>query len=187
MKYFIRPEKSPLPYWPDESIYFLTDSTFLHYPYFKTDAQKEIILNQIKKIYHNLKIPVSAYSIASNHYHLKIYLEKGLDLAKVKQLLRGGISYEYKKRFGMDHKEMWQNWKVIRVGNEAASHKITGYIIGNLIKHKEVNSFTELKENKFSSCWFTVKSLGEQISYDLICQVIDVDEDKFGVVDVKGF
>jgi hypothetical protein len=66
------------------------------------------------------------------------------------------------------------------------SIKLPG-IIGNLIKHKEVNSFTELKENKFSSCWFTVNSLGEQITHELICSVIDVGEDKFEVVDVGGF
>jgi hypothetical protein len=127
MNKIVGPNKSISPYWPDESIYFLTDSTYLHYPYFKTDAQKEIVLNQIKKIYKNFAIPVSTYSIAANHYHLMIYLEKGLDLAKVKQLLRGGVSFEYRKRIGSAYEEMWQNWKIIRIKNEAAKHKITGY------------------------------------------------------------
>jgi len=36
--------------------------------------------------------------------------------------------------------------------------KVTGYIIGNLLKHKEVGTFNELKQNKFSSFWFTAKS-----------------------------
>ena len=46
--YIIVDDKDP--YWPDNTIYFYTDSAFLHYPYFKTDEQKQIVLDQIKKI-----------------------------------------------------------------------------------------------------------------------------------------
>jgi len=82
--------KEGAPYWPDNSMYFLTDSTFLHFPFFQKEEQKIIVLNQIKKIKTQLEIPVSDYSIAVNHYHIKFYLKNGIDMKKVKQLLRGG-------------------------------------------------------------------------------------------------
>ncbi|OIO08676.1 hypothetical protein CO115_02245 [Candidatus Falkowbacteria bacterium CG_4_9_14_3_um_filter_36_9] len=76
--------KEDSPYWPDNSIYFLIDSTFIHFPYFRIDEQKTIVLNQIKKIKTQLGIPISDYCILTNHYHIKFYLKNGLDLKRVK-------------------------------------------------------------------------------------------------------
>jgi len=179
--------KESEPYWPNNSIYFLTDSTFLHFPYFNSYEQKLIVLNQIKKINKQLGIPVSDYSIAINHYHLKFYLKSGLDLKKVKQLLRGGISYEYKKRYGLPYKEMWQTRKVIRIISEQMNYKVSGYIIGNLLKHKEVSTFEELKQNEFSSYWYMAEKYGDEEIRELVYSVIDVDEDKWGGVDLGEF
>lgn len=172
-------------FWPDNSIYFLTDSTFLHFPYFRTDEQKQIVLNQIKKINIQLGIPVSDYSIAVNHYHIKFYLVNGLDLRKVKQLLRGGISYEYNKEFKKPYREMWQSRKVFWIKNEKMNWLVTGYIIGNLLKHKEVSTFNELKENKFSSFWYMVSKYGEEEARELVGRVIEVEEDAWGEVDME--
>jgi len=149
------------PYWPDNAIYFLTGSTFLHYPYFQSKEQKQVLLNQIKKIKRRLNIPVLAYSIAINHYHLKFYLEKGLYLAKIKQIIHGGTSFEYKRRFNMKYRDMWQSTKVVRIISDEMNWKITGYIICNLLKHKEVSTFDELKQNSFSSYWCTARRHGE--------------------------
>lgn len=134
-----------MPYWPNNTIYFLTGTTFLHYPYFKTLEQKEILLKQLEKVWVKLKISVPVFSIAINHYHIKFYLKDGLNLPKIKQTIHGGTSYEYQKRFKMKYKEMWQSSRVYQVVNEEADWKITGYIAGNLLKHKEVSTFEELK------------------------------------------
>ncbi len=174
------------PYWPDNSIYFLTDSTFIHFPYFSKYEQKMIVLNQIKKIKIQLGIPVSDYSIAKNHYHVKFYLENGLDLKKVKQLLRGGISYEYRKRYELPYKDMWQTRKVIWITSERINWKVSGYIIGNLLKHKEASTFVELKQNEFSSYWYMAKRYGDQEMQELVRSVINVDEDVWGGVDMEG-
>lgn len=176
--------KTENPVWPDNTIYFLTDATFLHFPYFKSDEQKQIVLNQIKKINEQLGIPISDYSIAINHYHLKFYLERGSDLAKIKQLLRGGISYKYKKEYEVAHKEMWQTRKIIRIISERMNWKISGYIIGNLLKHKEVSTFNELKGNQFSSYWYMAQKYGDEEMQNLVRSVIYIDEDVWGVVDM---
>ena len=173
-------------YWQDNSIYFLTGSTFLHYPYFKTSEQKQIVLEQIKKVKNKLKIPVIAFSISINHYHLKFYLEKGLNLAKVKQLMHGGTTFEYKKEYKMKYEDMWQSKKTLVITSDKMDWKTTGYIIGNLLKHKEVSTFEELKNNLFSSYRFTAEKYGDENAQELVRQVIDVSEDIEGEVDFEG-
>ena len=177
--------KESEPYWPNNSIYFLTDSTFLHFPYFRTDEQKQIVLNQIKKINTQIGVPVSDYSIAINHYHIKFYLKNGLDLKRIKQLLRDGISYEYRKRYRLPYKEMWQTRKVIWIASEKMNWKVSGYIIGNLLKHKEVSTFEELKQNRFSSYWYMAKKYGDEEMRHLVYSVIDISEDGRGAINLE--
>ncbi len=172
-------------HWQNNSIYFLTGSTFLHYPYFKTSEQKEIVLKQIKKVKNKLKIPIIAFSIAINHYHLKFYLEKGLDLAKIKQLMHGGLTFAYREKYKMKYEDMWQSNKTLLVTSDEMDWKTTGYIIGNLLKHKEVSTFKELENNLFSSYRFAVKKYGNENIQGLIRKVIDVGEDAEGEVDFK--
>ncbi|MCK5122628.1 MAG: transposase [Candidatus Pacebacteria bacterium] len=172
-------------YWPDNSIYFLTGATFLHYPYFKTSEQKEIVLEQIKKVKNKLKIPIIAFSIAINHYHLKFYLEKGLDLAKVKQLMHGGLTFVYRKKYKMKYEDMWQSSKTLLITSDEMNWKTTGYIVGNLLKHKEVSIFEELKKDPFSSYRFTAEKYGDENIQELIRKVINVSEDVEGEVDFK--
>lgn len=181
-KHYLHLKEAEL-FWPNSSIYFLTDSTFLHFPYFNTADKKQVVLNQIKKINKQLNIPISDYSIAINHFHLKFYLDNGLKLKKVKQLLRGGISYEYRKRHKVPYKEMWQTRKIIVIKPEKMNWKVSGYIIGNLLKHKEVSTFKELKRNRFSSYWHMANKYGDKEMKELVRSVIDVDEDKWGEVD----
>lgn len=163
--------------YPDNTIYFLTGTTFLHYPYFKEDEQKEVLLNQIKKVEEKLKITIPIFSIAINHYHIKFFLEKGLYLPKIKQFLHGGTTYEYKKGFSMKYKEMWQSSKILQVVSDEMDWKITGYIAGNLLKHKEVSTFKELKQSPFSCYRQLIKQYGEELIKGLIYNVIDIKED----------
>jgi len=171
------------PLWPDDTTYFLTGSTFLHYPYFREYEQKQILLNQIKKIEEKLGIDVSAYSIAINHYHIKFFLQSGSLLSKIKQMLHGGTSFAYKKKWEMRYKEMWQSSKIFQVTSEEMDWKVTGYVIGNLLKHREVSTFDELRDNPFSSYYLTAEKYGEEYARDLVYSVIDTSEDEDGMVD----
>lgn len=199
------------PYWPNDTVYFLTGTTCLHYPYFKENEQKQILLTQIKKVeqiidpqlkpndpllkqgrsstglqstVYGTSVHGLIYSIAMNHYHLKFYLKNGLDLARVKQFMHGGTTFEYKKRYKMNYKEMWQSSNVIRIISEEMDWKVTGYIIGNLLKHKEVNTFEELKNNIFSSYMSVVKKYDEEFARGLVYSVIDVNEASGGTINI---
>ena len=174
------------PYWPNQSIYFLTGTTFLHYPYFQEFTQKQIVLHQIQKVKKLIQDTKDEliYSISINHYHLKFYLEDGAMLAKVKQLMHGGTSFEYKKVYPVKHKEFWQDSKVLLVTSDEMDWNVTGYIIGNLLKHKEVNNFDELKECPFSSFKTLLKKYDEEYLKEWVYGVIDVDEDSDGNLDM---
>ena len=178
----------PKTYWPDNTIYFLTGSTFLHYPYFNDFNKKLIVLNQIKKFKEKLNIPKVIYSIAINHYHLKFYLEKGLNLAIVKQYMHGGTTFEYKRKFPntMKYKDMWQSFKTLRITSGEMDWKVTGYIIGNLLKHKEVSKIEELEGNIFTSYDGFVKEWGKETAQDLIYSVIGVEEDSENFISFKS-
>ena len=172
--------------WPDKTIYFITSFTFAHYPCFKTDEQKQIVLNQIKSLKNKFGCLVSAYSIAINHYHLKIYLENGMDIPKIKQYLNGGISFNYNKNFKSKYSEFWQSCKVLNIDPEV-DQRVSGYIAGNLLKHKEVGTFNELLENPFSSYSFMAEKYGEDFAREIVYDVIDIDESAEGDIDNSKF
>lgn len=172
--------------WSGQTEYFLTSSTFLHYPYFREDKQKQIILNKINQLKEILGVDIQAFSIAMNHFHLKFYLEKGQTMKQLKNMLHSGISREYRKQYDVKFKDFWGTSKTYFIKNEEMSWKVTGYIIGNLLKHKEVSTFKELKENPFSSYSLIVKELGEEIAQELVQSVIEINEDAKGIVDMDN-
>jgi len=173
-------------YWADSMEYFLTTSTFLHYPYFKEDIQKQIVLNKIKEIKQVLKVPILAYSIAINHLHLKFYLEFGGTMTKVKNILHSGISREYRKRYKVPYEKFWQSTRIFYVKDDEASWKISGYINGNLLKHREESTFEELENNQFTSFWNFRKVYGDEEARRAIYSVIDIPESAEGEIDMKG-
>ena len=63
--------------------------------------------------------------------------------------------------------------------------KITGYICGNLLKHKEVSTFSELKESPFSSYRYTVEKFGEEFAQMLVRSVINIDESPEGEINLN--
>ncbi len=174
-------------FWPDQTTYFLTDTTFLHYPYFNDFNKKLIVLNQIRKFQEKLNILKVIYSIAVNHYHLKFYLNKGADLAKIKKYMHGGVTFEYKKKFPntMKYKDMWQSSKTLRIISDEMDWKVAGYIIGNLLKHKEVSKIDELEGNPFVSYDDFVKEYGKEAVRDLIYSVINIDENVEGEINLQ--
>ncbi len=162
----------------------MTGSTFLHYPYFKEDAQKQIILNQFKSLKQKFNIPIISCSIAINHYHLMFYLEQGIKLIKIKQLIHGGGSFYYRKSWPVRVKNIWGSSKILVLTSDCSYWQAMGYVIGNLLKHQEATTFQELKNNPFSSYSFAVAKYGGKFCENLVHQVITVPEDAQGFIDL---
>lgn len=172
------PEYSP-------GIYFLTGSTFLHYPYFKDDQDKEILLDQIKKLKKEKGIQICAYSIQMNHYHIIINAKTDTDVALVKQYMHGGTSHRYRLRHKNVYNEIWGTKKTIRVWNEDMYWKIIGYVCGNLLKHRELGTFEELKDSWFSSYGYFARKYGDEMMKEIVYRVIDVDENAENSIEME--
>ena len=84
----------------------------------------------------------------------------------------------------MQYTDMWQSVKVVAIKSEKMNWKVSGYIVGNLLKHKEVSNFEELYQNKFSSYWYLVNKYGEEEIRNLVYGVIDVGEDNWNNTDM---
>jgi len=169
-----------------KGIYFLTGSTFLHYPYFKLEEQKDIVLRQIQKLKKDKGIQICAFSIQMNHYHILFYAKRETDVATVKQYMNGGTSFVYNKIYKKKYTNMWGTMKTIRVWNEQMYWKIIGYVNGNLLKHREVGTFEELYETEFSSYKYFVEKYGHDMMKEIIYKVVDVGESAEGEVGVEG-
>lgn len=163
-----------------KGVYFLTSSTFLHYPYFQDAEQKEIVLNQIKKLKKERDIQICSFSIQINHCHLIFYVKKEKDVTLVKQLMHGGTSYFYRKKYRMKYQELWGTQKIMRIWSNEMYWKIVAYVCGNLLKHREVGTFGELKANPFSSYGHFAEKYGDDFMKEGIYRIIDVAEDADG-------
>ncbi len=170
--------------YPPNSVYFLTGSTFLHYPYFKDLEEKLIVLEAIKKLKKDKKIQICAYSIQINHYHLVFYSRAEKDVAVVKQYMHGGVSHRYTILHGKVQTEFWGTYKIIRIFSQEMYWKIVGYVNGNLLKHHEVGTFDELKRNQFSSYGHFANKYGDEMMKGVVYKVIDIGEGAEGEVDI---
>ena len=126
--------------------------------------KKMIVLNKIKEVERVLGIYIPVFSISINHFHLKFSLEDGRLMTKLKTILHSGISREYRKIYHPPYEQFWQSTKTSYLEDEEDSWKTAGYIIGNLLKHREVSTLKELKENPFSAYSHFVNKYGEEIN-----------------------
>lgn len=174
-------------FWPPNSYYFITCKTFLGEKLFDCYNKKKIILEQIRKAAEELKIPIYAYSIARNHYHILVFLNDYNKLARLKQIINGGSSFLFGQKFEKKTGSIWVDTKTLIVENEASISNVMGYIAGNLLKHGEVKDFGELKCCTFSSYRQLAERYGNETAEDLVKRVILVEEDDYCLPDLKCF
>ena len=172
--------------WPDNSTFFTTSATFLHFPYFRSFEQKQIVLHKIKSLESIPGLEVIAFSVSMNHFHLMTHAGKGILVSKMKSHLHGGITREYRKSFDARYPEIWQGSRTYWIKDEESYWGVLGYVAGNLLKHKEVGSFQELQDCPFSSFSKHVKEIGSVASREIVSAVIAVNETAEGVVDLEG-
>lgn len=155
----------------DDAFYFITGSTFTHTPYFNTEPTKRIILGQINKITRRLPVKLYAYSIACDHYHTLWFVREASDLPKIAQYLQGGSAFLLNKALGRQGR-VWDEYYEIVINKQKVLRRVYGYIIGNLLKHKEARDFTELEKSPFSSFAQTARKIGRNEAIKLVSDVL---------------
>jgi len=166
-------------FWLPNSFYFITSKTFLGAKLFDNYNKKKIIIKQIKKAVNLLDVSIYAYSIAQNHYHVLLYFDDFSKHNKFKQIVNGGSAFLYNKNFPRERiGKMWLDSKSLLIYNQESLFRVVGYIAGNLLKHREVKNFLELKLNPFSSYRQLAKEYGNEVAEDIVGRVIEIKEDE---------
>ncbi|MBU0706967.1 transposase [Patescibacteria group bacterium] len=168
----------------NSAIYFLTGTTYIHYPYFREENQKQIILNRIDGLRNKFEMDYIVFSISMNHYHLKFRLNSNNLIPKIRQFLHGGTSYDYRKLFPKPYEHFWQSFHSRRIDSEVINWKISRYIIGNPLKHREVSRFDDLLNYPFCSFYDFSKKHGIDQAKTLVRSVIQSNEDADGYITI---
>ena len=148
----------------DNNYFFITSKTFESRNYFESYKNRQIALDQLRKVEIKFQLLFDAYSILFNHYHLLFYLPKGINLPKIIQVLNGGISYRIKDV----PKPMWQKYCIRNISTESSFYNVQGYVLGNPLKHALVNNIDELENYSFCNYKEKVKEFGKETIDDLI-------------------
>jgi REP element-mobilizing transposase RayT len=171
--------------WPDHSWYFVTTSTFLHFPFFRFDEQKILVLDRLKQVENKFKIQIDNFSIAMTHLHHLFYLDNGWRYPQIMKFINGGVSYDYGRKFEKKYPQIWADNKTKIIVNEKALWQVRGYIAGNLLKHLEVNNFYELEASRFSSYRKLKEEYGGEFARSLIYETIKLPEGADGEVKLE--
>ena len=157
----------------DNCYYFVTRSTFSREKLFNSDNEKRIILNRLISSQKKFNFSLNAFSILANHYHYLIFLPQGNILPKLEQFIAGGSAYELNHLANVSRRVWSEYWE--KVVNEENLEKILGYILGNLLKHKEISDFNELQVSPFSSYRQAIIRYGKEAVEDLVLSTEGLD------------
>ena len=158
----------------DGSYYFVTRPTFNKEKYFKEDEKKKIVLNRLILAQKKFDFSLHGFAIISNHYHYLVLLKQWKTLSLIEGFIAGGSSYELNKLNGIKRR-VWDNYWAEIIQDDKGLRKVLGYILGNPLKHGEVENFTQLQKYPFASYQQAIDSYGKQEIDDLILAVKGLD------------
>ena len=165
-------------YFLNEVYYFVTVPTFDHEPFFLAEDAKYYLLNKLKTTFQENGITEYDYSIMNNHYHFIAYFKSGDLIPRLLKTINGSSAAfvnKYLSRSG----RVWDDYHIYIASTEQIYERIRGYVIGNPLKHGEVESLGALENHPFSSFKQVVKKNGREYAEELVNSVINIDEEQF--------
>lgn len=162
----------------DDVYYFITVPTVNHFPFFDTFEKKKIILDRMNVAKNRFDIKNFDFGILNDHYHCLGHFLNGEIIPRFLQFINGGSAHELNRM--IDNKSpVWGEYFVYVPKEEIILQKIRGYVIGNPLKHNEVENFNELEIYPFSSYQSNLETdNGVQVE-ELVRSVIALEESDF--------
>ncbi len=152
----------PFHIYQDRSLYFIAAKTIKGERYFNSDDKKNILLEVLKKALDKLDIPLYAWVILDNHYHLLFELSKGKDLWKFIKNINDNSSRILNEFDGQKGRSVWYQYWDYCVRNKEDFFLHFNYIHHNPIKHKYAGSQDDVLDYKFCSYRQWVKKKGSE-------------------------
>lgn len=135
----------------DDRIYFITGRTINKQKFWNTASKKRLFLSCLRAGLQKLKIPIYAWVLLDNHYHLLCQIRKGKDIPEFVNFLNGRSSFELNKLEKIKNRKIWYQYWDHCIRNDADLWKHFNYIHHNPVKHGYVKTQEECANYQFCS------------------------------------
>lgn len=158
----------------DNAYYFFTCATSQHKPFLENDLYKRIVFDKISEALKNLDLPNLAASVQNNHYHFLTKIDKKDKIGEMMNKINGGSSYQINKIENINRR-FWGDYWMRVIDDELVLNKVTGYIVGNPLKHKIVKDFEELRSYPYCTFDKLIAFYDKQTAEEFVRSVIKLD------------
>ncbi|MFH1142264.1 MAG: transposase [Candidatus Uhrbacteria bacterium] len=165
-------------YFLNNIYYFVTVPTLNRRPFFIHKEPKQFLLNKLKEILNKFEITDYDFAIMNNHYHFIGYFQQGNLIPQILKKVNGPSAI-FTNKYLDRSSGIWGDYHIYIASTEQIYERIRGYVIGNPLKHKEVNSLSSLEQYPFSSFMKLVNEFGREYVEELVNSVISMDEDQY--------
>lgn len=160
-------------FFVNQTFYLVTCPTFFHQAVLSTDQQKSIVFRSLCQATDACRLDAD-FSVMSDHYHLCGYFSDGSVIPRLIKSINGCSSFELHRQ-NLNSGKIWGTYH-LRVGLDMeVAQKMLGYVIGNPIKHKEIQDLSALITYPFSTYGHAVRQIGKEAVEGLIASTLAVN------------
>ncbi|MCR4314243.1 MAG: transposase [Candidatus Uhrbacteria bacterium] len=162
----------------DDVWYFITVPTTDHEPIFYDLQSRGVLLEQLIRGLDRFDLKKHHFSIMSDHYHLLIDVREGLVVPKLLNYVNGGASFQLRLNRPAT---IWGKYHLYIPPTEEVLGRVTGYVVGNPMKHGDVGTFDELYSWPFSSFALLVGQVGGEQAEEMVSSTIPLEDFDFSL------
>ena len=162
-----------------DCLYFVTVPTFEHEPIFNQVEERRILLDRLQNAFHRFGLRRAHFSVMSDHYHFVSPVTDGSVIPRVLQAINGGTSFDlHMKR----DQSLWGEYHVYVPTTEEIFARVIGYVVGNPVKHGDVQTLDELTHWEFSSYSILVEDVGVQTAEAMVRASVAMEDEDFAII-----
>ncbi len=165
-------------YFLDEVYYFVTVPTVDHRPFFNDIKHRQLLLEKMCQTFDRFGLNDRDYAIMDNHYHFLAYFQNGSVIPQVLKFINGPTGKAVRDA-DIVSGPVWGEYHVYVASTEQIYERIRGYVIGNPLKHGEVQNLEELARYTFSTFREVVTRYSQEYAEELVNSSIEMGEDQF--------
>lgn len=167
----------------DDVWYFITVPTTEHEPIFHDLQSRGVLLEQLKRGLDRFDLEEHHFSIMADHYHLLVDVREGLVIPKLLNYVNGGTSFQLRLHRSV---AVWGGYHLYVPSTEEVLGRVTGYVVGNSMKHGDVRTFDELYNWPFSTFASLVDQIGRDQAEEMVCSTIPLEDAEFSIPRING-
>jgi putative transposase len=125
----------PLHWYADDCCYWLTGTTLHHTPYFRSDARKERLVDEMLRAADAWAVELVAWTVLEHHYHLILRTNKGRSLPRFVGRLHGLTAIQTNREDGTPGRQVWRQYWDTLIRSEGDFWSRINYIWWNPVRH----------------------------------------------------